>query len=71
MAPKRPTLRQDKVPAGWHTRHELQEAWGLSSPRTRELISAALRNGMAKYRTFRIATPTRGIYPTQHYWFKS
>lgn len=67
---RRPTPITDKVPRGWHTRLELEDAWGLASARTRELIGAAVRNGMAEHRTFRILTPTRGVYPVTHYRFK-
>lgn len=69
--PSRPLVKPEKVPPGWYTRQDLQEAWALSSSRTRELVSAALRNGMAEHRIFRLKTITRGVYPIHHYRFKS
>lgn len=68
--PKCPSFKADKVPAGWYSRRDLEAAWGLSSQRTGVLISKAVKDGMAEYRTFRIMTALRGIYPTQHYRFK-
>jgi|GEM_PF-5736873 len=69
--PSRPLVKPEKVPSGWYTRRDLEEAWGLSDKRTGVLISKAVRSGMAEHRTFRIDTGLRGVYPTLHYRFKS
>jgi len=68
--PSRPLQKPEKVPSGWYTRRDLEEAWGLSDKRTGVLISKAVRSGMAEHRTFRIETGLRGVYPTLHYRFK-
>jgi hypothetical protein len=68
--PSRPLQKPEKVPSGWYTRRDLEEAWGLSDKRTGVLVSKAVRSGMAEHRTFRIETGLRGVYPTLHYRFK-
>jgi predicted DNA-binding ArsR family transcriptional regulator len=64
------SLKVDIVPEGWYTRRDLEEAWGLSTTRTSNLINKAVQSGMAEHRTFRIQAGLRGLYPTQHYRFK-
>lgn len=68
--PPRPLVKPEKVPPGWYTRRDLEEAWGLSDKRTGVLISKAVQSGMAEFRIYRIETALRGVYPTQHYRFK-
>jgi hypothetical protein len=76
---KPPSLAQTKamradcmaetVPNGWFTRRELEAAWKVSPVQANRLIHDALAFGKAKVKKFRIVTPSRGIYPTQHYYF--
>jgi len=59
----------ETVPSGWFTRRELETAWKVSPVQANRLIHDALAFGKAKVKKFRIVTPSRGIYPTQHYYF--
>jgi hypothetical protein len=74
---KPPTLLQvksqrkpDRIPAGWFTRQQLENEWNLSRDYAGSLIKQAIIEGKAEMKKFLIPTPTRGLYPTQHYKFR-
>jgi hypothetical protein len=67
--PPRPQQKIEKVPEGWYSRDQLQEAWGLSQSRTLELIRSALRRKEAKVKTFKVKRET-GVYRIPFYQFK-
>ena len=65
----RVTGMADSVPTGWFTRMDLEKEWKLSAVQVNRLLRDAMDMGKAKMKKFRIPTTSRGLYPTQHYYF--
>jgi len=63
--------REEEVPAGYRTVHQLCKDWGFSSAHTFRLIQKGLEIGLIEQRKFRIKNGKRGVYPVWHYIAKS
>lgn len=61
----------DVVPHGWFSRADCEKEWGLSATYAYKLIAQALLTKRAISKKFLVPTPTRGLYPTPYYKFKS
>lgn len=60
---------EDQVPDGWFTRAQLEKEWELGYSQTVKLIRDCIAAGRVQMKKYRIPTPSRGLYPTQHYYF--
>lgn len=69
--PGKPAPKSEKVPPGWFTRLELQNAWGVSTAWAARLIESAVNDGTATMKKFRIKRPSGMVFPTPHYFFKA
>jgi hypothetical protein len=61
--------KPDKIPPGWHTRQEIQKAWGFSRDYTGRLLNESIEDGRCETKKFTVLTKARGLYPTPHYKF--
>lgn len=59
--------REDVVPEGWKTVHQLADEWQFSVSHTSRLITMGVRKGFVEARRFRIINGNRGVFPVQHY----
>lgn len=55
------------VPDGFKTLKQIADEIGRTTSATHHLVAQLIREGRAEMRKFRIPTPGRGLYPTQHY----
>lgn len=62
-----PRHELDVVPEGWLTAIQLGKLLGKDRSTVTTLLQAALREGRAEVRKFRVSSGQRGIYPTPHY----
>lgn len=62
-----PRHELDVVPEGWLTAIQLGKLLGKDRSTVTTLLQAALREGRAEVKKFRIPAGQRGIYPTPHY----
>ena len=62
-----PRHELDVVPEGWLTAIQLGKLLGKDRRTVTTLLQAALREGRAEVKKFRIPAGQRGIYPTPHY----
>jgi hypothetical protein len=61
----------DVVPDGWFTRQQLEKEWRLSTDYTGKIIRDSVLHGRCDMKKFLVLTRSRGLYPTQHYKFKT
>jgi predicted transcriptional regulator len=59
----------EKVPAGWKTRLQLEEEWGVCQSHAGRRIQDLMKLGKIERKTFKVITGNR-LYPTPHYKIK-
>lgn len=64
LAPKH---EPDEVPPGWLTALQLGKLLGKDRSTITGLLQAAIKEGRAEVKKFRVQSGQRGIYPTPHY----
>lgn len=62
-----PRHQLDVVPEGWMTALQLGKLLGKDRSTITGLLQAAIKEGRAEVRKFRVQSGQRGIYPTPHY----
>jgi len=58
----------DTVPEGWYTVRQLESIWGKANATTSKLAKAAVDQGLAEMRKFRVDTGAF-VKPVPHYRF--
>jgi len=59
----------EKVTAGWMTRLQLEEEWGICQSHGGRRIQDLIRLGKIERKTFKVITGSK-LYPTPHYKIK-
>ena len=64
------TKNAEKPDKGYISRNEWEKIWNMSTAQTNKRLAQLVRNEIMTMKTYRIPTPTRGLYPTPHYKIK-
>jgi len=57
----------EPVPEGWHRVERWSQAWKLSPPHTRKILSDGVATGVLERKSFRVPTADNGVRPAAHW----